>query len=1006
MLYVGLILAGLLLVGVWGGTPHLLHASLSPGDSPDTQDYAPGRLLVIMRDRGASAFPSGPAAHTPAAKRVDGAEKVRSDPISITVGAFTLAPMAQAGQSTIFTVDVPTGQEVAALEALSAEPGVAAVSLDYRRHIFLTPDDPSFSAKQWNMRHINAPLAWDLTTGSPKVIIAVADTGVDGTHPDLVGRLVGGINTVYSGDAPPNDSNGHGTHVASIAAGTGNDGVGIAGVDWQAGIMPVKVLDDYGYGYDSDIVVGILWAVDNGADILNVSWGSSYDSTVLREAFAYAHQQGVTVVAAAGNEFEFGNPVTYPAAFPHVIAVAAVDEQDRHPNFSSAGHFVDVAAPGVDIFAANPLSSYLEETNYRERSGTSMAAPHVTGQAALLYSVLPNLTPERVADLITSSTKDLFEPGWDAMSGHGLIDVSQSIAQGFDQSPGVLSAVTNGTFDLGPNGAWTEESGFFGSQGSLIWMGSNLPAGMKPHSGGHVAWLGGLNNETSDLSQAISLTQTTMPLTFFYQIDSAAPCGGDTATFFQNDQAAAHFDLCASSDTDGWVQKQITLTGQISDTIMLRFHVETDRSQISSFLLDDVFLIAPPPPPTQVAFVSPTQPSILISHDGRVRMDFPTGVVSETIMAQIDMQDVLGRSTYGSAYLLPGFTVRFWDSLGQPIIRTNQPVTLTFTYQENDWQAAGITDENRLKLHIWEETLWQPMGLCPTCGLDTTTNQIRITLDRPGQFVVLAEPHRVYMPLVEIPPSCTPREDPGEWSEAFPICLNVPVRGTVGNYDLVDQFNFYADAYHTIAITMTDLAKHGNADMFLHPPNTSTALFDVVDASYNYDSNERIRGTTLVSGTWALQIRNFSSQTAHYEVVVDVEGPFPTPPCTPDLTEPTSDNVGAPVICPHQTVTGQVSTGTIEPQPYAVYAVPLLMGQQYRFRLTGETGDADLYLFTPTESSLHYQSPYSWSVSGESDEYIEGQALAGGTWYIVVYSYYGTTDYTLTFTSDYIASPR
>ncbi len=286
---------------------------------------------------------------------------------------------------------------------------MATVTLDYHgRKMHLFPDDDHFSQKQWNMERINAPTGWDITTGSPKVIIAILDTGIDLAHADLAGRIIGGASLVRS-SLSLQDPNGHGTRVASVAAATGNNGIGITSIDWQASIMPVKVLDSEGFGYDSRLIAGLLWAVDHGADVVNMSLGGTYENALLRDAVTYAYDHGVTLVASAGNDYEYYNAVEYPAAYPHVLAVAATNRQDEHAAFSTSGYFVDVAAPGVDIYAAT-LSSALEDA-YANNSGTSQAAPHVAGLAALLRSIVPNATPDQIADLITSTAQDILAPG-------------------------------------------------------------------------------------------------------------------------------------------------------------------------------------------------------------------------------------------------------------------------------------------------------------------------------------------------------------------------------------------------------------------------------------------------------------------------------------------------------------------------------------------------------------------------------------------------------------------
>ncbi len=302
----------------------------------------------------------------------------------------------------------------------------------------ITPNDTYYSSYQWNLRQIEAPMGWALNTGSDGVIIAVLDTGVDLTHPDLQGKLVAGYDFINN-DSDPSDDQGHGTHVAGIAAALSNNSRGIAGVSWGAKIMPVKVLGADGTGSMSAIASGITWAANNGADVINLSLGGSSSSSTLQDAVNYAYNQGVLVVAAAGNWYQKGNPVIYPAAYPHVLAVAATGDQDEHASYSETGDYVDVAAPGgnpTDSNDNNPnhwiLSTYWRGRGYGDYLwvvGTSQATPHVAGLAALIWSVNPSLTNDQVEQIIEETAVDLGVPGRDDVFGYGRIDVYAALSR-------------------------------------------------------------------------------------------------------------------------------------------------------------------------------------------------------------------------------------------------------------------------------------------------------------------------------------------------------------------------------------------------------------------------------------------------------------------------------------------------------------------------------------------------------------------------------------------------
>ena len=274
---------------------------------------------------------------------------------------------------------------------------------DFIAQAFEVPDDPRFP-EQWGLSRVDAAGGWDLTHGG-SVDIAIVDSGINGAHPDLSSKIVASVNCTASSSCPavsPTDSYGHGTHVAGIAGAVTNNGTGVAGTSWEGRLMSVKALDNNGSGYYSWIANGIIWAADNGAEVINLSLGGSSSSKTLQNAVDYAWGKGAVVVAAAGNSGR--NSATYPAYYSNAIAVAATDVNDIKASFSSYGNWVDVAAPGVSI-----LSTY--KNDYSTLSGTSMAAPYVSGLAALLFGQNSSWTNSQVRTQIESTA--------DAISGTG-----------------------------------------------------------------------------------------------------------------------------------------------------------------------------------------------------------------------------------------------------------------------------------------------------------------------------------------------------------------------------------------------------------------------------------------------------------------------------------------------------------------------------------------------------------------------------------------------------------
>jgi subtilisin family serine protease len=274
----------------------------------------------------------------------------------------------------------------------------------------------------WNIDRVDAEISWAISTGDP-VKVGVIDTGIDLKHPDLQANIKGGYNAINPLKSP-NDDNGHGTHVAGIIAALNNT-IGVIGVGPNIDLYAIKVLNANGSGYLSDVIEGLDWAVANGMQVVNMSLGTSQDVQSFHDAIVSAYNAGVTIVAAAGNS---GGTVSYPAAYPEVIAVSATDQNNQIASFSSRGPEVDLAAPGVNIY-----STYKGQS-YATLSGTSMAAPHVTGAAALIIDTKKcdlNLdgicTPSEVQQRLEQTAIDLGTPGKDNLYGSGLVNVYNAL---------------------------------------------------------------------------------------------------------------------------------------------------------------------------------------------------------------------------------------------------------------------------------------------------------------------------------------------------------------------------------------------------------------------------------------------------------------------------------------------------------------------------------------------------------------------------------------------------
>jgi len=326
--------------------------------------------------------------------------------------------------------EVPSDVDVVdAILELRASGHYRFVEPDLVREVRAVPNDP-FYTHQWHFHAVNAEAAWDVTTGTGAVV-AVIDTGVSHGPDDGINHLVAGYDFVNN-DADPADDNGHGTHVAGTVAQATNNGVGTAGLAYGASVMPVKVLDAGGSGYSSDVIDGIVWAADNGADVLNMSLGSSRGSSSEEAACDYAEAAGAVIAAAAGNSGR--RKAEYPAGYGSVIGVGATDFASERSYYSNRGTHVEISAPGGDVYEDLNGDGYadgvLQETfdpswGFYFWQGTSMATPHVAAAAALLSSL--GASNAEIRTLLKDTAQDVDGAGWDQNTGWGIIDAAAAV---------------------------------------------------------------------------------------------------------------------------------------------------------------------------------------------------------------------------------------------------------------------------------------------------------------------------------------------------------------------------------------------------------------------------------------------------------------------------------------------------------------------------------------------------------------------------------------------------
>ncbi|KIH75509.1 hypothetical protein GFER_16275 [Geoalkalibacter ferrihydriticus DSM 17813] len=302
--------------------------------------------------------------------------------------------------------------------ALARNPNFEFVEPNFIGQGTLVPNDTSYSS-QWHLPRINAPNGWQLTTGSSDIPIAIVDSGVDPNHPDLGAKLLPGYNWLdFNTDT--NDVQGHGTAVAGAAAAITNNSRGIAGVAWENTIMPLVVLNSSNSASYSNIASAIVYAVDRGVKVINVSIAGTSFSYTLQNAVDYAWNRGALVFCAAANN-NTDDPF-YPAALPNAIAVAATDQNDNKASYSNYGDWITIAAPGSSIYTT------LRGGGYGARSGTSLASPIAAGLGALIWSLNPDLSHVEVLEILKAGADDLGAVGFDPMFGHGRINVLGSLS--------------------------------------------------------------------------------------------------------------------------------------------------------------------------------------------------------------------------------------------------------------------------------------------------------------------------------------------------------------------------------------------------------------------------------------------------------------------------------------------------------------------------------------------------------------------------------------------------
>lgn len=467
-------------------------------------------ILMVLTGLPAADVLAHPGNQTPQSGKVHITDKAADIVVQVSGGAAfgkVLEVAAAKGVKVKFSSESTgiltlktSGADDSLVKQLAAVDGVQDVSSEMKAHTLFTPDD-TYLSQQWGLAAVDAYKAWDITTGSHDVVVGELDTGIDWNHPDLAANIWNdsqgyhGYNFIANNRIPMDDNINsysesgqwmadtytyHGTHVAGVLGAVINNNMGVAGIA-QVRLMAVKVMNDSGEGTDATVAAGLVWAVDHGANIITMSLGVDGMSTVLQNAVDYASKHGVVMVAASGNSG--ASYVSYPAAYPQVISVGAVDDANRRSGFSNYGEGLEIVAPGVQIYSTQGSSGY------QYLSGTSTAAPYVAGVVGLMLSVNPALTPVEIRNVLNSTATDISIQGYDTTTGWGIVDAFRAVEQ-----------VSHPTVTITAHPAYVIPNGTY----SITWMVSGGDPGFI--NGTYLAW-GTTNGSFPHRTQ--SLTGTT-----------------------------------------------------------------------------------------------------------------------------------------------------------------------------------------------------------------------------------------------------------------------------------------------------------------------------------------------------------------------------------------------------------------------------------------------------------------------------------------------------------------
>ena len=403
------------------------------------------------------------------------------NPVAAQSEPTTLVGLIQtpSGGLQVVTTEVSSPAEYAVATSATVASGMI-VGYEPQATFFAFESNDARRPDQWALDRVPFETTWAETNGDG-ITVAVVDTGVRATHEDLGGVIVPGSDFVDPGGDGTTADHFHGSHVAGIVAASTNNALGITAAAPGVRIMPVRVLNSAGSGTSGDVASGIIWATDNGADVINLSLGSTTDTGVVAAAVDYADANGVVVIAAAGNSGGDGNPVTYPAANDEVIGVGAIDSDDSRASFSAYGFWVELVAPGVNVLSVQGLA----DKSYVYADGTSMASPYVAAAAAMMLSVNSDLSPAEVRQILQDTASDLGKAGRDDHFGYGLVHPGDAVEDAVAMSSQTAYAIVTSAGRVLPFGKATDH----GSLDGIALEGPIVGASTTTSGGGY--WMVG-----------------------------------------------------------------------------------------------------------------------------------------------------------------------------------------------------------------------------------------------------------------------------------------------------------------------------------------------------------------------------------------------------------------------------------------------------------------------------------------------------------------------------------